>query len=352
MSDEKLNSNVETEKLLDQKGIDVLPNTQSFIISETELSELKTLLDKRYTEIVKLLRYNKTKDESIQRLSGEIQKYREGFAFSALKPFINALISMREDCKKSIRDANKFSLDDEKVNKFIEYLISDFEEMFSNIGLERTDETIKLNGKSLSNFVEIKKQSIDISISEQENNEPSGILINSTQIKNISELIEYLNKMEFSIRQTIQDKSIIDKTIQEYVTLTARTDAEHYFALVAPVSRQVFKLYDNISVKSKTIQSYSGDELIKFYHAILDDIVNGIEVVLTNTGLKIETSNDIFDTQKHKLLKTIPTSDETLDRKIADTYTDCYIYDDKVVYQSKVDVYKFQQINKGDENHG
>jgi molecular chaperone GrpE (heat shock protein) len=66
----------------------------------------------------------------------------------------------------------------------------------------------------------------------------------------------------------------------------------------------------------------------------------------------IESLDGVFDPQKHKILKTIPTSDEQLDRTIANTYTDCYTYDGKVVYQSKVDVYKFQQLTKGEENHG
>jgi hypothetical protein len=60
------------------------PPDPSFSISETEWAELKALLDKRYADIANLLRYNKTKDESIKRLSDEVQKYREGFAFAAL----------------------------------------------------------------------------------------------------------------------------------------------------------------------------------------------------------------------------------------------------------------------------
>ena len=116
------NANINTED-------DLLPIDQSFAVSETEWTELKSLLDKRYTEIATLLRYNKAKDESIQRLSAEVQKYREGFAFSALKPFINALIALREDCRKSIRDSKQFALDDEKAQKYTEYLISEFEEM-------------------------------------------------------------------------------------------------------------------------------------------------------------------------------------------------------------------------------
>jgi len=314
---------------------------QSFTISEAEWTALKALLDKRYTEITTLLRYNKTKDESIQRLSAEVQKYREGFAFSALKPFINALITLREDCRKSIRDAKQFAPDNEKIKKYLEYLISDFEEMFAIIGLERNDKLISINGKPLSGLTQPKVPPAE---PLQEDDDDSQALICAGQINNISDLIEYLNKNEAAIRLALQDRAAADKTIQEYIALAARTDAEHYLALVAPVSRHLYALYDMISAKSRLAGDYSGDTLIKFYNALLGKVVSEIEIILTNAGMVIETLDVVFDTQKHKILKTLPTNDEKLDRVIANTYTDCYTYDGKVVYQSKVDVYKFQDL--------
>jgi len=325
---------------------------QSYIISEAEWAAIKTLLDKRYTEIATLLRYNKTKDESIQRLSAELQKYRDGFAFSALKPFINALIALREECRKSIRDTKQFALDNEKAKKYLEYLISDFEEILSNIGLERNNNSISINGKPLSGLTQPKILPPESLTEKQKDDESSQTLTCIGQIKNIPELIEYLNKSEAAIRFALQDRAVADKTIQEYMVLAARTDAEHYFALVAPVSRQLYTLYDNISAKSQPTGGYSGDVFVGLYNNVLEKVVRGIEVILSDAGVKIEMLDNIFDTQKHKLLKTIPTSDKKLDRVIANTYTDCYTYDEKVIYQSKVDVYKFQTITQGEQNNG
>ena len=349
-SDQSATAYTLKEEVMTQES-DTSPVGQSFTVSEAEWTALKTSLDKRYTEIATLLRYNKTKDESIQRLGAEVQKYREGFAFSALKPFINALITLREDCRKSIRDAKQFAPDNEKIKKYIEYLISDFEEIFANIGLERNDNSISINGKPLSGVTQTKTLSAEPLTDEQEDDD-TQILICAGQINTISDLIEYLDKSEAAIRLALQDRAAADKTIQEYITLAARTDAEHYLALVAPVSRQFYALYDGISAKSQSAGDYSDDTLIKFYNAILEKVVSEIEVILTNAGMVIETLDGIFDTQKHKLLKTLPASDEKLDRVIANTYTDCYTYDGKVVYQSKVDVYKFQNLTQGEQNHG
>jgi molecular chaperone GrpE (heat shock protein) len=328
------------------------PANQPFTVSEAEWTVVKALLDKRYTEIAALLRYNKTKDDSIQRLSAEIQKYREGFAFSALKPFINALISLREDCRKSMRDAKQFTSDNEKIKKYIEYLVSDFEEMLANVGLERIDNSISLNGKPLSGLTQPRTPPEAPLTDGQKDIETSQISLGAEQIKSISDLIECLDKSEAAIRLALQDKTAADKTVQEYIALAARTDAEHYLALAAPVSRQIYALYDKIYAKSKSAGNYSDEALINFYIDILKEVGKGIEVILTEAGVRIETIKGAFDTQKNKLLKTIPTSDEKLDRVIANNYTDCYIYDEKVVYQSKVDVYKYQNLIQGEQNHG
>jgi len=332
-------------------------NVQSFTVSEEEWTALKALLDKRYTEIATLLRYNKTKDESIQRLSGEVQKYRDGFAFSALKPFINALISLREDCRKSIRDAEKHEqdLNDEKAKKFIDLQITSFEVMLENIGLERKDNSISINGKPFSGLTEPKELPAQPQAEEQKPDDSSQTLMSAEQIKNTSELIEYLNKSEAAIRLALQDRATLDKTIKDYIELGSRTDAEHYYALIAPLSKQLYKLYDNISSNCQRAGNLSGDNLIKFYFALLNKIIKEIENILIVAGTTVETFEnliDVFDTQKHKIVKTIQTDDEKLDRVIANTYTDCYTYEGKVVYQSKVDVYKFQKLTQGEENHG
>jgi len=316
------------------------PAGQSFAVSEAEWTELKAMLDKRYNEIASLVRYNKTKDDSIQRLGAEIQKYREGFAYSALKPFINALIAQREDCRKSQRDAKQFAIDEEKAKKYIDFLVSGVEEMISNLGLEREGDSITINGKPLSGTVQPKK--MPEPIPEEGKEDDSLVLANADSIKGTAELIEYLNKSETAIRNAVKDRAVADKTIAEYIALCSRTDAEHYFALAAPVARALYIMNDKISGASRKNSGASGEEVIQFYNKILNFVIKETDEILANAGVVAETAEGVFDTQKHKLLKAIPTEDEKLDRTIANTYTDCYSFEGKVIYQSKVDVYKFQ----------
>jgi len=311
--------------------------------NEADLATLKELLDNRYAEIATLLRYNKTKDESIKRLGDEIQKYREGFAFSALKPFINALIALREDCRKSIKDAKQYpeKFNDENVKKYIGYLVSDFEDMLSNVGLERN-----LTPPPAPAPAETAEPSTE------EASEP--LTLRTEPLNSISELVDYLKETEKSIEIAVKDRAIVDKTIQDYIGSAARTDAVHYFALAAPLAKQIYVLFDYISGKAEQANEASGEVLLKLYNEILETISKDIGNILTITaGMEIDAPDGDFDTKKHKIMKTVPTDDEKLDRTVANVYTDCYTFDGKVISQSKVDVYKFNQSSTiGEKNNG
>ena len=78
------------------------------------------------------------------------------------------------------------------------------------------------------------------------------------------------------------------------------------------------------------------------YTQCLEYVIGALEDVLYNGGIKIETDIcDTFDAKRNRLMKAIPTEDPEMDRKIATTYTECYTMNEKIIYPSKVDVYKF-----------
>ena len=321
----------------------------SFIITESEWTSLKSMLDKRYTEITALLRYNKTREESIQKLSNEIQKYREGFAFSVLKPLIMELISFREECRKSVRDSEQYPLDEDKAKKYLNYLVSDFDELMSNIGLERKDDVIYINGKLISEKDSNANKCEETKTTESAVVESANDIMNTINVNDLASLVEYINKIDEIIHNSIKDKSVLDLVIKNYIDIASRTDVENYKSLVAPVARKLFSFYDILTKKAVINDNQSDDETIKQYITLLIEIQEKLEAILVCSGVMVESTNYEFDTKKHKLLKTIITDDENLNRTIANVYTDCYQYDEKVIYQSKVDVYKYQEKNNSGE---
>jgi len=335
----------EQEVLEVQKGIEEATEPAETPITAEEWTQLKTNLDKRYTEIATLLRYNKTREDTIQRLNAEVQKYREGFAFSALKPFITTLISFREECRKGEREIAQYADTEEKAKKCIDFLVDDFQQMLINLGLECSDGTITLNGRPLTETPTQK-----IAPTQQETEQPTEDaplpLAQPEPVNTLSALFEYLTHTEGTIKEILEDKATTDQTIHALTLLAKRTDAEYYTALVAPIARQVYTLGDNIPhiCKSTDIPPKV------LYDNLLTFLIHKLEVILTNAGVQIESTftSNILDTQKHKIQKTVTTTDEALDRTIANNLTDCYIYEGKVIYQSKVDVYKYQNQTQGE----
>jgi len=336
--DEEIKPEQEVEEV--QESIDEVPTEPAETsITEEEWATLKANLDKRYTEIATLLRYNKTREDTIQRLNAEVQKYREGFAFSALKPFITTLISFREECRKGEREIAQYADTEEKAKKCIDFLVDDFQQMLINLGLERSEGIITLNGRPLA-----EQPTQKVAPTQQETEQPTEDtppqLAQPEPVNTLSGLFEYLTHTEGTIKEILEDKATTDQTIHALTLLAKRTDAEYYTALVSPIARQVYALGDKVPQISK-----STDIAPKvLYENLLTFLIHKLEVILTNAGVQIESTftYSTLDTQKHKVQKTITTTDEALDRTIANILTDCYMYEGKVIYQAKVDVYKYQ----------
>jgi len=314
--------------------------TPTITVSHEEWSQLKAMLDSRYNDIATLLRYNKTREDTIQRLNNEVQKYREGFAFSALKPFINTLISFREECRKSEREIAQYADTDEKAKKCIDFLVDDYQQMLINIGLERNEGIITINGRPLIEPPTQKQISTPAQTDEQPSEAEATQLAQAEPISSLPQLIEYLTQTEGTIKHMIADRATVDQTVADLATVVKRTDAEHYLALVSPIVTQLYTLGDKLSELGKSTNL----TLQTLYETMLALLINKIEATLINAGVQIESTflSSSLDTQRHKIQKTVPTTEEGLDRTIAATLTDCYSFEGKVIYQSKVDVYKYQ----------
>jgi molecular chaperone GrpE (heat shock protein) len=224
--------------------------------------------------------------------------------------------------------------------------------MNENLGIKKDENAIYINGVPINNHVKEKIIISDFDESEENN---IDYAFNNTDINDLQSLIETLENNDKCLKDEINKFAKKDDTIKELINIANRTDAEYYYALVAPVINQIFNVFEEVkfSYENKDIfidKHPIKDDLceipnsqeIKFYFALLTFLIDKIELILTQAGTSIENPEEL-DKLKHKIIKTINTDDENLDRKIAKIYSDCYIYDSKIIYHSKVDVYKFQK---------
>ena len=300
-----------------------------------------------------LIKYTKTKDESIYKLSNELQKYREDYCAKTFKPIGMAIISFREDCRKSISDIEKYQYNAEKVSKYLDFLADDYFEMLSNVGIEEGDEGWLFNG-SLIKQVEIEStptfvDAFNETIVEDETEDEL-----TPKIQNAADLLAYLNFVEDEVKTILAKNEALDKCLKAYIQFSFNVEKDLVKILVLPSVRKLVTIGEKLRKTVDDLRSdLTDDDCNRKYQQCLSDLVNSLEDVLLSGGVTIDADvRDDFDPKRDRLLKTVMTDNEDLDRKIALAHTECYVMNEKVIYPSKVDVYKFAPKAEENQNKG
>lgn len=304
---------------------------------EISIDEYKSILNEHFQNLRTLIKYTKTKDETICKLSNELQKYREDYCAKTFKSIATLLISFREDCRRSLSDLDSFELTFDKARKFISFLGDDCEELLSNVGCEENDGKWNFNGKPLTiETVNIVKC-------------PSLFEIVATNDDNVEEIAgnnirEYLINAESKIKLILADNEKLDKCLKDYCTLAMAIENDIVYLCVYPSIRKLISLYNRTKrMIDLQLSELNEENMVDRYRETLSFLVEQMEDVLLSGGVKIDTTMDeFFDTKKNKLVSAVVTNDKSLDRKIVKQYTECYTMNEVVIYPAKVDVYKYQ----------
>ena len=308
-----------------------------------ELNRIKMVLGQHYQKIVGIINFHKTKDESISKLSATVKNYRDGQSKQIFKAIINPVIRFREDCKKSLSDISIYNLDLEKIKKYIKYIDMDYEELLSTIGIEEGDEDYEYHGKPLKQII-VETKPI---VFDEANFDTTAPALPEVEITSVEELCNYIVKSEECLREAVLFNDAKDKVIKNYVSYAESIEADYSSSRLYPVLYQMVNLKKKISylVEQKLgLINEENQEIL--YEELLLYVINQLEAILRACDVFVEKSaSDELDSQKDQIVKVIKLKEDDpqrdiLDRKIAERHTDCYILDGKVVYQSKVDVYK------------
>ena len=90
--------------------------------------------------------------------------------------------------------------------------------------------------------------------------------------------------------------------------------------------------------------SLSSEEIIDSFGAYSVDIEN----LLTDAGVVIKnTDENILNTKCQKIVSVIPSKDSAKDGTVAERYSECYMYGDRVLWKERVAVYKKSQSQNG-----
>ena len=300
--------------------------------SNKEMLEMKGIIDKHFSTIEGLVRYSKTKDANVLTLSKQIQDYREGFVKNIYKRIALELIAFREECRKSIRELND-SITQEVAEKYIGFLCDDYFDLMQNLGISKKDDKYLYNGKLLDASLE-NAEFKEVPLVE-------SVQVEEYKIDSVEGLMEYLKTVENIIVSTLKNNSIIDSLLNDYIKIASIYEQGLYQVILYPTIRKIIGLYEVISGEKDILNNENAKDV---YLKKLEEIITSLEDILFLLDVSIDNGlSDFYDAKTNRILKTLTTDDPDANGKVAFRYTECYVMDDKVIYPSKVDIYKFNQ---------
>ena len=166
------------------------------------------------------------------------------------------------------------------------------------------------------------------------------IELSDTTISNLEELTKYLQGCETAISKMIQNNDVLDSVVKDYIISASIYEQGLYQVVLYPVIRHIAKTYYRLTERIDEL-TLSDENVTENYKSQLSNLIVELEAVLERCNIKIDHYvSDTYDPKKHRILKMLETEDANLNGQVVCRYTDCYMMDDKVIYLSKVDVYK------------
>lgn len=298
--------------------------------------EVKKLIHAHYVNVVTFLKYNKDKDANVNKLTKQMNAYREGLEATMFKSLAINVIGYRESCQKALRDLETREFGVEEFKKYLRYLNLDFQDLLSELGVEEKEPNKwTYNGKDLN--ADVAKGGVDESVPEVTYT-PLPIM----QVNSVEEMAAYLKASEELIQKTLQTNAVLDKTLGNYIEYCSLYEKGVYQVALYPVIRKLIKMGNELQeVCVELSEEATADDYKEQYVKTLEYAVEESENVLALCNVMIESEGlEKFDGKKHRMLKAIKTEDPALNGVVAKKYCDCYSMDDKIIYPSKVDVYR------------
>ncbi len=325
-------------------------NTQDAVSEESSVSDgasissegkidlvtAKEDIERHLIRLVEFIKYYKNKDSNILALTKELQQYRNGFEYGLFKAFAQNLISYREECRRTVRNFGSHKLTKEEGVKYLGFMVQEYEDLLQNVGIEDNNGRYLYNGKDLSD------ENQEVVFHDVPEFEIEKLPIE--KIDTTDDLVSYLQKCENIILKAIQDTAIIDSIVADYISATKLYENGVHQVILYPIIRQIISVYHKLTLEVKNLQEIiTDDSATEFYISELNTMIEQSDELLSLCGVIIDGFvSDTFDPKKQRVMKLINTENAELVGKVVERYTDCYLLNDKVIYPSKVDVYKLK----------
>ena len=296
-----------------------------------DLKEVQTLIGQHYNKVLALLKYNKEKDANINKLTKQMNEYRDGFASGLLKSIAMNVIGYREDCRKSLRTYLERDMSLEDVKKNFRFLYQGFEDILYDMGIEQKGDVWTYNKRDIN--AEIEKPELE------EISEPTYPVLAEKELKKTADVSAYLQECEQLIADTLRCDKVLVEQLGQYIEYSSWYEKGLHQAVVYPIIRKLTKIYKNLfdACQKWTASDVEEDVKREYFkeQVTLIERLDGVLEYQCNVTIETVVEGDEYDVRKHRLLKTVETQDASLNRKVAKVYRDCYFMGDKVIMPAK-----------------
>ncbi len=311
------------------------------MLSPEDFEALKNGFKSYYDALLRAVKFAKQKDLTIAKITKELQKYREGFGKSLVKPIAISLISFFEDNRKTAREIEKYAKDKDSVLKYLDYTLSDMESILELYDIAYEDGEFTVKGKPLMLTDEYAEPVMpEITVPEEKADETVAF---ESEECSLAAALEFMKIGQARVEAAIADTAYLDANIESYTAVASTVDKNYTLAIMTPIYRKTAELYLLVKSQLEDAEARITDETYgEIYKDALDAIITATSDLLTYIGVEIlEVIGDEYDPKTSKILKVIATDNPELDKKVAERHSECYSLDGAIIQPSRVSVYKF-----------
>lgn len=325
---------VETDLKTEAAVEDEVQATEATEETSEEIKALTAVIDAHFTALRNLLKYNKEKDANLAKLTAELQEYRDGFQQKKFKTIALTLIGLREDYRKTVREFTARKLTKAEAEKYIKFMRYDYDDMFSQLNIEINGDEVFYNGRST------KSELSPIQVCQAEEYvlpEPPQLQANKKE-----DVIAYVQAIEAYVVDVLKTNAMLDKLLKTYIENATLYEQGVQQIILYPVINKIAKSYKEVEeIVSDHIAMLTEENGNEIYEAAVVKLIELLERMLLECGVTTEWFvSEVYDPKKQRILKLIPTENEEENGKVSMIYTECYIFEGKVLSPQKVDVLK------------
>jgi len=166
--------------------------------------------------------------------------------------------------------------------------------------------------------------------------------LSQTMEDKFSSVESQMNKLmrDFQTKLMIdeQKNQIIDKLHRELQDYKNNENQDR----VLPLIRDLLSLIDNVEKQVRFIRENGYDNPEKLIEMI-QNTVQDVEDILYRQGIEaLSNQSEKFDSKRHKVIKTIKTTDKDKDKQIAEVFGKAYFWEERQIRPERVAVYVYQ----------